>query len=79
MDVARAEAGLALCSLGREMMQSGRVFSDITIWVRDDLGELMHARLEFRTCQALWRYLTRHRGARIVSMCEHDDHCQDYR
>jgi Domain of unknown function (DUF6894) len=48
IDMARTEAGLALCSLGRDMMQSGRTISDITIWVRDELGEVMHARLEFR-------------------------------
>ena len=48
LDGARAEAGLALCSLWRDMMQSGGTASDITIWVRDELGEVMHAKLEFR-------------------------------
>ena len=48
LEPARAEAGLALCSLWRDMMQSGKTVSEITIWVRDDLGEVMHAKLGFR-------------------------------
>ncbi|MBR1224236.1 MULTISPECIES: DUF6894 family protein [unclassified Bradyrhizobium] len=48
LDVARVEAGLALCNLGWDLMQSGQTVSDITIWVRDELGEVLHAKLEFR-------------------------------
>ena len=40
---ARAEAGLALCGLARDMMENGNTVSDIAIWVRDELGEVMHA------------------------------------
>ena len=47
LDANRVEAGLKLCNLGRELMQSG-TSSDITIWVRDELGDVMRARLEFR-------------------------------
>ena len=48
LDSASMEAGLALCSLVRDMMQSGKTISSITIWVRDDMGEVMQAKLEFR-------------------------------
>ncbi|WP_409364852.1 DUF6894 family protein [Bradyrhizobium sp. JYMT SZCCT0428] len=48
LDAARVEAGLALCNLGRDLMRTGRTVSEITIWVRDELGEVMHAKLEFR-------------------------------
>ena len=48
LDAARVEAGLALCNLGRDLMQSGQTVSEITIWVRDEIGEVMHAKLEFR-------------------------------
>jgi hypothetical protein len=48
LDAARVEAGLALCNLGRDLMHTGQTVSEITIWVRDEIGEVMHAKLEFR-------------------------------
>lgn len=48
VDTARAEAGLTLCRLGREMLQSRGVIEEITIWVRDELGEVMQGKLSFR-------------------------------
>lgn len=48
LDLARASAGLMLCSLAREMTLSERPISDITINVRDELGEVMQVRMEFR-------------------------------
>jgi hypothetical protein len=48
IDAARVEAGLVLTGLAREMLQSGKILSSITIWVRDEIGDVMCARLEIQ-------------------------------
>jgi hypothetical protein len=48
VDAARVEAGLMLTGLAREMFQSGKVVSSITIRVRDELGEVICAKLEIQ-------------------------------
>ena len=46
VETARAEAGRVLCDVSRDMLRSGKV-SNMRIWVRDDLGAVMFAQLQF--------------------------------
>jgi uncharacterized protein DUF6894 len=46
VETARAEAGRVLCDVSRDMLRSGKV-SNMTVWVRDDLGAVMFAQLQF--------------------------------
>src|ERR1700716_877410 len=48
LDLARAQAGLMLCGLAQEMVLVDRPISDMAIYVRDELGEVMQVRMEFR-------------------------------
>jgi hypothetical protein len=48
IDAARIEAGLILTGLAREMLQSGNILSSITISVRDEIGEVMCAKLDIQ-------------------------------
>ena len=41
VDAARLEAGLMLCELARDIMQSRKATEDVQVWVRDDLGEVL--------------------------------------